>query len=228
MYVLLRVVMRTIKRLVLPSVAILWFAAIAIADEPLPLRINLRPQMLALTPTAKIEFACELTNTSDKPIAVDWDSPWVTTFPRQINVTMSDGSMSKQVTLAAGESQSLPVLLRFGEDLPALDEGDYDLVFNVSMDTAGSRRHLRESLPLTIVVREGEKPAITVQSLSAAAREYAKKKGGADKIDLESYLIRRRGKGWDVELSLRGPQRFGSMTVSLDANGKSAHVLPIP
>jgi hypothetical protein len=198
------------------------------ADEPVPLRLSLRPQMLTLSPTATIEFTCQLTNTSDKPISVDWDAPWVTMFPRQINVTMSDGSMSKKVELAAGESQALPAVIRLGEDLPALDEGDYDLVFNISMDAGENRRHLRESLPIKIVARDGDKPVTTADSLGAAAHEYAKKMGGGDKIDLESYLIRRHGKGWSVELSLRGPKRFGTTTVSFDASGKRIPTLPIP
>jgi hypothetical protein len=220
--------MRTMSHLALLSVAILWTATFASADEPLPLGLSLRPQMLALAPTAKIEFTCQLTNTSDKAITVDWDAPWVTMFPRQINVTMSDGSKSKKVELAAGESQALPVVIQLGEDLPALDEGDYDLVFNISLDAGENRRHLRESLPITIVARDGEKPATTADSLAAAAHEYAKKKGGGETIELESYLIRRHGKAWNVELSLRGPKRFGTTTVSFDAFGKRVPTLPIP
>jgi hypothetical protein len=220
--------MRSLSRFALLGVAIFWSAAEIVAEDKVPLAVSLRPQMLAIAPTAKIEFACELTNSSDKPIAVDWEKPWVTMFPRQINVAMSDGSISRKVDLAAGESKSLPVVLQLGEDLPALDAGDYDLVFNVSLDAAERRRHLRESLPLTIVARDGEKPAVTAESLAAAAREFAKAEGDADKLKVESYLIRRNGKGWAVEFSLRGPQRFGSLTISLDATGHRAHTLPIP
>jgi hypothetical protein len=220
--------MRMIRLHVLLITAIFGNTTFLAADEPAPLKVNLRPQMLSLSPTAKIELTCELTNTSDKPISVDWNTPWLTMFPRQINVAMSDGSMSRKVKLAAGESHSLPVVIRLGEDLPALDEGDYDLVFNVAMDAAGKRRHLRASLPLTIVARDDEKPATTAESLAAAAREYAIRRGDAGRLSAESYLIRRRGNGWDVELTVRSGKRVGSMTVSLDANGEGAHVLPIP
>ncbi len=211
---------------VLLALLVLLLGGTARAGDP-PFEVSLAPATLTQAQSSAIDVTCTVSNTSGKPITLLWDVPRVKLAKGSVHVFTAGwgGKEQKRLELAPGESRRLSVSVATGETIPVLDVGVYQVVVEVTIAEEVPGRHATGTARLRATEkREGE--PLTAAAVVAIARAYCERTNSQkpQRINYDSYFIRRHGSDWDVEFAAGS----GSVTVSVNPTDKKAFVRAVP
>lgn len=177
------------------------------------------------TQSSAIALACTVTNTSGQAVTLLWDTPRVQLAKGAVYVFTDGwgGKSQKRVRLAPKESQRFTVSIAPGDQIPALDEGEYQIVVQAAVAEDIPGRHARATATLAVSVGKGKK-AVTAAAVVAVAKGFCETQPGPKPADYQRYWVRRHLTEWDVEFGVG----TGSVVVSVDAEAKKAYVRPVP
>lgn len=224
------------KIVIIISVAAMAVCA-AFASEPTakdPVTLSFAPASLTLSTGDVVRATFRVSNISDHPLSFFWGEPRVFQWFKTICVDTVgwDEKKGEEITLGAGESRDMPIVVTQGREIPLLDAGDYHLQVEVRFTKPLPGNLFSKEAEVKITEKSGQaKDALTVNRIVKVAREYSEKNHGRPliKVDYDSYQIsRENSENWSVEFSHRGPNTAGATTITVNAKSQRAFILDIP
>ncbi len=209
----------------------------AFASEPTatdPVALSFVPASLTLSTGDVVRATVRVSNISEHPVSFLWGESNVSLWQKTIVVDTHGGDREKcqKITLGAGGSRDMPIVVTQGREIPLLDAGEYLLDAMVYLANPFGQILDSKKAEVKITEKSGQaKDAPTVNRIVKLAREYSETNHREPlvKVDCDSYRIsRENSENWSVEFSHSGPNIGGTETITVNAKSQRAFILPIP
>ncbi len=145
-------------------------------------------------------------NTADRPLLVVWEEARsIRVWPKGILVRPGGwASQPKQwVSLQPGESAKREVVLTFGDDMPALDEGNYTLSLDFAVRESEEAPSMHEQLEVVIHALKAPE-GLSLAQVIESGRTYFGKTPRKDPVSTETWELTPNMYPQEWEIRFRG------------------------
>jgi hypothetical protein len=209
------------------------------ADLPAPTSRDDSPLALTLAvthdPQRGVQLAVTAMNHGNVLAKLCLDNPSVRLFTGAIVVELTCGDEHGNSEYLVPRSERTKILwLEFGKTLPVLDRGDYEISLSVRSDVEGLHARTAQHF---VVAQTGT--GVSVQQVLERARVWLRAKqtvitfegeqppiDSGDKrtrVSLSDWSLSSGAVSWELEFSNKGPEMFGSTSVSVSKQGEAVN-----